>query len=80
MIGYGPPPELQPEQIQQSPLAKNLRVIARYAEGYDLGEGDILMNIRQVGRALFAIPLNPRGYRFPPDFHKMFLIMKNRRF
>jgi hypothetical protein len=69
-MGYGMPPPLSLEQMRESPLARTLRLIARYAEGYDLGEGDILPHIRYVGRCLFAKPLDRQGYKFPEHFQK----------
>src|SRR5258708_5125113 len=69
-LGYGPPPPLNLEQMGESPLAKALRLIACYAEGYDLGEGDTLPHIRYVGRCLFAKPLGQQGYKFPTNFQK----------
>ena len=69
-LGYSAPPALQRDVLLASPLAKELRVIARYAEGYDLGEGDILPTIRSIARLLYPKPMIAKGYQFPPDFHK----------
>lgn len=69
-LGYGTPQQLSLEQLSESPLAKTLRLIARYAEGYDLGEGNIIPHIRYVGQCLFPKPLGQGGYRFPPNFQK----------
>lgn len=57
------------DQVQAAKLAKELRLLARYAEGYDLGDGDIQGNIRAVARILYPKPLARKGYQFPADFH-----------
>jgi hypothetical protein len=69
VLGYGAVPALSPEQIKATPLAKELRIIARYAEGYDLGVGNIEGNITNVTRLLFASPLGTQEPQFPRDFH-----------
>jgi hypothetical protein len=68
-LGYGTVPAPTSEQIRAAPLAKELRIIARYAEGYDLGEGNIEANIAHVARLLFASPLSTQEPQFPRDFH-----------
>jgi hypothetical protein len=69
-IAYGVPPTLSLDQLRQGSLAKELRIIARYAEGYDLGQGDIRPTIRSVARILYPVPMATSGFLFPPDFHK----------
>lgn len=69
-IAYGVPPTLTLDQLRQGSLAKELRIIARYAEGYDLGQGDIRPTIRSVARILYPVPMATSGFQFPPDFHK----------
>jgi len=70
ILGYAPAPDLSLEDLRKGPLAKHLRTIARYAEGYDLGgDGDIRSNIRIVSRWIYGTAMK-RGYRLPPDFHK----------
>ena len=61
---------LPPDQLQASPLAKELRIIARYAEGYDLGPGSILPTIEHVACLLYPKPMSASGYALPPDFHQ----------
>jgi hypothetical protein len=69
-VGYTPPQELTLEELRIGPLAKHLRTIARYAEGYPMtSEGDILSNIRVVGRLLYGTPMQ-RGFKMPSDLHK----------
>jgi hypothetical protein len=69
-VGYTAPPERSLEELRTGPLAKNLRAIARYAEGYQMtSNGDILANIRIVGRLLYGNPMQ-RGFKMPPDLHK----------
>jgi hypothetical protein len=69
-IGYAPPPERSLEDLRNSPLAKHLRTIARYAEGYQMtSNGDILFNVRIVGQLLYGTPMQ-HGFKFPPDLHK----------
>ncbi len=69
-VGYTPPPERPLEKLRISPLAKHLRTIARYAEGYQMtSNGDILLNVRIVGQLLYGTPMQ-RGFKFPPDLHK----------
>lgn len=70
VIGYAALPPLSLEQMQTSSLAKDLRIIARYAEGYDLGPGDIRPTIEHVGRLLYPKPMSTSGYQFPSDFHQ----------
>jgi hypothetical protein len=69
-IGYTAIRPLTLEHMRQHTLAQTLRVIARYAEGYDLGKGEILTHIASVGRMLYPTPMSTSGYKFPPDFHK----------
>ena len=74
-IGYGPIRELPLDHLRQSELAKELRVIARYAEGYEMSgrAGDIIANISQVLARLFGAPLHRRvriAGDLPADFHK----------
>ena len=69
-VGYTPPPERTLEELRAGPLAKHLRTIARYAEGYQMtSDGDILHNVRIVGRLLYGTPMQ-RGFKMPPDLHK----------
>jgi hypothetical protein len=70
VLGYSAPPPLDLNQVREGSLAKKLRIIARYAEGYDLGQGSILPTIQHVARLLYPIPMSTEGYRLPPDFHK----------
>jgi hypothetical protein len=70
VIGYAELPPLSLEQMRTSSLAKDLRIIARYAEGYDLGQGSILLNIEHMARLLYPKPMSTSGYQFPPDFHQ----------
>lgn len=70
VIGYAALPPLSPEQLQASLLAKELRIIARYAEGYDLGPGSILPTIEHVAHLLYPKPMSASGYQLPPDFHQ----------
>jgi hypothetical protein len=69
-IAYGMPPTLSLDQLRQGSLAKELRIIARYAEGYDLGQSDIRPTIRSVARILYPVPMSTSGFQFPPDFPK----------
>lgn len=68
-LGIEPARTVTHEQVQAATLAKELRIIARYVEGYDLGNGDIMGNIRAVARILYPKPMAKKGFRFPPDFH-----------
>ncbi len=68
-LGIEPTHSVTQEQVQAATLAKELRIIARYAEGYNLGDGDIMGNIRTVARILYPKPMAKKGFRFPPDFH-----------
>jgi hypothetical protein len=61
---------LSPDQLQASPLAKELPIIARYAEGYDLGPGSILPTIEHVACLLYPKPMSASGYALPPDLHQ----------
>lgn len=70
VVGYDHIRPLTLEHMRQHTLAQTLRVIARYAEGYDLGKGEILTHIASVGRLLYPTPMSTSGYKFPPDFHK----------
>jgi hypothetical protein len=74
LIGYGQPPELPIEALRQSEIAKELRVIARYAEGYEMSSsGDIVANISRLLVSLFGSPLHPRvtmPVDLPHNFHK----------
>ena len=69
-VGYEQIRPLTLSQMRQHTLALTLRVIARYAEGYDLGKGEILTHISYVGRILYPTPMSTKGWKFPPDFHK----------
>ena len=68
-LGIEPARTVTHEQVQAAKLAKELRIIARYAEGYDMGDGDIMGNIRSVGRILYPKPMARKGFQFPSDFH-----------
>ena len=69
-LGYTRVPRLTPEQLRLTSLAKHLRVVARYAEGYEMSDnGDILANIRVIGRLLYGSSMQ-RGFKMPPDLHK----------
>ena len=57
------------EQVQAATLAKELRILVRYAEGYNMGDGDIMGNIRVVGRILYPKPMARKGFQFPSHFH-----------
>jgi hypothetical protein len=71
ITGYPSPQQATQEQLQYCVLAKALRIVARYAEGYDLGAGDIRPNIEQIYRMLFPAPYPATtGYQIPADFHK----------
>ena len=70
VIGEASLPPLSPEQLRASLLAKELRIIARYAEGYDLGPGSILPTIEHVARLLYPKPMSMSGYQLPSDFHQ----------
>ncbi len=68
-LGFDAPQAVTREHVLASPLAKELRILARYAEGYDLGKGDILLNIDTIARMLFPQSMSKKGFRFPTDFH-----------
>lgn len=70
VIGYSIPPTLTADQARTCLLAKELRIIARYAEGYDLGTGTILPTIQHVARLLYPKPMSTSGYHLPPNFHQ----------
>lgn len=74
LIGYGQPADLPLEVLRQSEIAKELRVIARYAEGYEMSSGgDIVKNISLLLVRLFGSPLHSRitmPVDLPRDFHK----------
>lgn len=69
-IGYSAPQPLPLDQMRTSLLAKELRVIARYSEGYDLGTGSILPIIQHVARLLYPKPMSTSGNHLPPNFHQ----------
>ena len=69
-IGYSALSPLPLDQMRTSPLAKELRIIARYSEGYDLGSGSILPTIQHVARLLYPKPMSTSGYHLPPNFHQ----------
>jgi hypothetical protein len=64
------PPSLSLDQLRQSQLAKERRIFARYAEGYELGQGDIRPSIRSVARILYPVPMSINGFQFPLNVHK----------
>jgi hypothetical protein len=69
--GFPSPPQVTPEQLQGCTLAKELRIVARFAEGYDLGSGDIRGNIERIYRILFPAHYPATaGYQIPAHFHK----------
>jgi len=70
VIGHSALPPLPLDQMRTSLLAKELRVIARYAEGYDLGTGTILPAIQDVARLLYPKPMSTSGYHLPSNFHQ----------
>ncbi len=74
LIGYASPPDLPIEVLRQFEIAKDLRVIACYAEGYEMPPGgEIVGNISRLLSRLFGSPLHPRvkmPVDLPHDFHK----------
>jgi len=76
-IAYGMP-TLSLDQLRQGSLAKALRVIARYVEGYDLGQGDIRPTIRSVACLLHPVPMSISRFQFPSVPNRMKTAVRHR--